>query len=368
MSDTKQRYRLGVIGFGSMGRGWSSAALESERWELVAVCDINPKARELATQKYPAVRVTDDAEAILQDGSLDVVGIFTLADQRPALIERALKADKHLLLEKPVAADLATEERMLERIESSGRQVAVNLFNRNAWYHHEALAFIESGEIGDLAIVRVRHESPGLLPYARNAAEAVCPDGVPFHDCGMHYVDVARWYAKGEYVSGQWHAQGQGFWGVPHPWWIEAHGVFSNGVVFSVTQGHNFGHMAQEKGQNCGLEAIGTLGFVRYTHDFKTVKLECHGVTRTVHKEAPYGGKKLDVMVEVFAKSLDAGMNLGYPTARDAVIASRVSAGMAEQAYRSLPNKGQLADLQRIFDHHVQLGKAQRYVPGRGAH
>jgi hypothetical protein len=62
----------------------------------------------------------------------------------------------------------------------------------------------------------------------------------------MHYVDVARWYARGEYVPGQWHAQGQAFWGVPHPWWIEAHGAFSNGVVFSVTQGHNFGHLAKD--------------------------------------------------------------------------------------------------------------------------
>ena len=86
--------------------------------------------------------------------------------------------------------------------------------------------------------------------------------------------------------------------------------------------------------------------------------------TRTVRKEASYGGKKLDIMVDVFAKSLDAGKNLGYPTARDAVVASRVSAEMVEQAYRSLPNKGQLADRQRIFNHHVELGKTQKYAPG----
>jgi len=364
MSKTRGKYRVGVIGFGSMGRGWSRALTDSARWELVSICDISAKARDLAKQKYLMAQVTDNPELLLQDSSLDVVGIFTLADQRPPLIERALQTGKHLLLEKPVAADLATEDRILALIESSDRQVAVDLFNRNAWYHHEARGFIESGEIGDLAIVRVRHESPGLLPYARNPSEAVCADGVPFHDCGMHYVDVARWYAKGEYVAGKWHAQGQGFWGVPHPWWIEAHGAFSNGVVFSVTQGHNLGHLAKDKASNCGLEAIGTLGFVRYSHDFKTVNLQCHGITRTVHKEGPYGGKKLDVMVKVFADSLDAGRNVGYPTARDAVIASRVSAEMSEQAYRSLPNKGSLADLQRIFDHHKELGKEQKYAPG----
>jgi hypothetical protein len=135
--------------------------------------------------------------------------------------------------------------------------------------------------------------------------------------------------------------------------------------VFDITQGACYGHLAKDKEQNCGLEAIGTLGVVRYSHDFKTVKMECHGIGQTVRKEGPYGNKKIDVMVDVFARSLDAGKNLGYPSARDSVIASRVAAEMVAQAYRSaLPVKGSLADLQRIFDHHKDLINVQRYAPG----
>jgi myo-inositol 2-dehydrogenase/D-chiro-inositol 1-dehydrogenase len=344
-----KRYRIGVIGFGGMGRYWSREIAASSRWELVAVCDQSAAALELARHQHPTARATTDAETLLADASLDVIGIYTQADHRPALMLRALAAGKHLLVEKPLGADVPTEEHVLAAVEASGRQVAVNLFNRNAWYHKEALAFIAAGEIGELAVVRVRHQTPGILPFSHRApVAALAPEGAPFHDCGMHYVDVARWYAGGEYVPGQWHVQGAAFWGVPHPWWLNAHGVFSNGVVFDITQGSCYGHLAKDRDQSCGLEAIGTLGVVRYHHDFTTVKMECLGVNQTLRKQGPYGDKKIDVMVDVFARSLDVGKNLGYPTARDAVIASRVSAAMVEQAYRSLPMKGTAADLQRI--------------------
>lgn len=47
------------------------------------------------------------------------------------------------------------------------------------------------GEIGDLAVIRICHMTPSHMPL-----EGHDPEGPPFHDCGMHYVDVARWYAK----------------------------------------------------------------------------------------------------------------------------------------------------------------------------
>ena len=149
--------------------------------------------------------------------------------------------------------------------------MAVNLFNRNAWYHKEMQAFIAEGEIGELAIIRVSHMTPGHMP-----GEGHEPEGPPFHDCGMHYVDVARWYAKSEFE--RWHAQGIRMWDHKEPWWVQAHGNFKNGVVFDITQGFVYGHLAQEKTHNCYVEAIGTRGVCRMRHDFKDATIECFGV------------------------------------------------------------------------------------------
>ena len=180
-----------------------------------------------------------------------------------------------MLAEKPIATDARTGWRLVETIEVTRRIVAVNLFNRNAWYHEQILAFIASGQIGKLAIIRVCHMTPGLMP-----GEGHGPEGLPFHDCGMHYADVARWYARSEYRT--WHAQGVCMWGHADPWWVHAHGTFDNGVVFDLTQGFVYGHLAKDKISNCYLEAIGTQGVCRMRHDFRCATVECHGVTETL--------------------------------------------------------------------------------------
>ncbi len=342
-------HRIGIIGFGRMGRGFVSVMQQSPLWEIAAICDAHAGARQLAAQTVPAARVTDDPDSIFDDPTIDVVGLFTLADARPAQIRKALAANKHILAEKPIAADVKTEWELVHEIEASDRFVTVNIFNRNAWYHKEIQAFIAEGEIGDLAIIRVCHMTPGHMP-----TEGHEPEGPPFHDCGMHYVDVARWYAKSEYKT--WHAQGIRMWNYKDPWWVQVHGTFENGIVFDITQGFVYGHLAAQKTHNCYVDCIGTKGICRMRHDFKNATIECHGVNHTMHKTGLFNDKKLDVMVDVFGRSLHAGKNLGFPTVRDSVIASEMAWRMLEDAIRNEPPvRGHLGELEAILAHRRTL-------------
>jgi myo-inositol 2-dehydrogenase/D-chiro-inositol 1-dehydrogenase len=344
-----RKLRIGIIGFGRMGRGFVSVMQQSDRWEIASICDTDPHTRELAGRTVPTAKIVTTAEQVFATKSLDAVGLFTLADARPAMIRQALKQKLHILAEKPLAADIETEWELVKEIEASDRCVAVNLFNRNAWYHKEILAFIAEGEIGKLAIIRVCHMTPGHMP-----GEGHEPEGPPFHDCGMHYVDVARWYAKSEYHN--WHAQGIRMWDHKDPWWVQAHGSFKNGVVFDITQGFVYGQLSAEKAHNCHVEAIGTRGVCRMRHDFKDATIECFGVNTTTRKTALFNDKKLDVMCEVFAKSILAGKNLGYPTPRDSAIASEVAWGMLNDAVKNNPpSVGTQSDIKKILRHRRSL-------------
>jgi predicted dehydrogenase len=332
-----------------MGRGFVAAMQQSEFWEVAAICDVSAKARELAAKSVPGAQIRSRPDAIFSDKSIDVVGLFTLADARPAQIRRALKAKKHIIAEKPLAADVETEWQLVKEIEASDRLVTVNLFNRNAWYHKDMRAFIAEGEIGDLAILRICHMTPGHMP-----TEGHEPEGPPFHDCGMHYVDVARWYARSEYEK--WHAQGIRMWNYKDPWWVNSHGQFANGVVFDITQGFVYGHLATEKTHNCYVEAIGTKGICRMGHNFVDATIEMHGIHATVRKTGLFNDKKLDVMVDSFARSVLADKNLGLPTARDSVIASEVSWAMLRDAIANDPPvKGTKRDMQQILRHRREL-------------
>ena len=186
----------------------------------------------------------------------------------------------------------------------------------------------QSGEIGELAIVRIAHMTPGHMPQEGHGPEGPC-----FHDCGMHYVDVARWYAGSDYDT--YHAQGVRMWSYDDPWWIQAHGTFKNGVVFDVTQGFVYGHMAEKQTHNCYVDVIGTKGIARMTHDFKTATVEMHGVTQTIVKTDVFKDKKVDIMIDVFARSILAGRNLGYPTVEDSVIASDMAWKMFDDAVKN---------------------------------
>jgi len=343
------KVRVGILGYGRMGREFVAAMQENGLWEVAAVYDICGQARQLARQRVPNAAIYDDPQAIFGDTSIEAVGLFTLADARPQQIRQALANRKHVLAEKPIGPDVATEWQLVREIEASDRLVAVNLFNRNAWYHKDVQRFIAEGEIGELAVIRVCHMTPGHMPL-----EGHDPEGPPFHDCGMHYVDVARWYAQSEYKT--WHAQGIRAWGYKDPWWVQAHGTFANGVVFDITQGFIYGHLAKEQPHNCYVDAIGTKGVARMRHDFAEATVELYGVHNTICKTAAFNDKKLDVMVDVFARSILAGTNLGFPQARDSVIASEVSWAMLNDAIANIPPvKGTPEEMRQILEHRRKL-------------
>ena len=338
----KTKLKIGVIGFGRMGQKYGVEILKNPLWDLAYICDSSSEARKIAAEMAPEATVVSDEDVIFADKDVDAVGLFALADSRPEQIRKAIKSGKHILAEKPVAGDIESEWEMVDEIERSGLMVAINMFNRNAWYHKTIINFIKSGEIGDLAIVRISHMTPGHMPQ-----EGHGPEGPPFHDCGMHYVDVARWYAGSEYDT--YHAQGVRMWSHTDPWWVQVHGTFKNGVVFDITQGFVYGHMAKDQTHNCYVDVIGTKGIARMTHDFKKATVELRGITRTEVITDDFNDKKIDVIVDVFAKSILEGKNLGFPTVRDSVVASDMAWKMlADAVENDAPKIGKVEDMDEI--------------------
>jgi predicted dehydrogenase len=81
--------------------GWK----RDERVQLVAVCDVAKELAEEAGRKYDVATVTDDARRLLEDDDIDVIDVVTGDHSHFELTMAALEADKHVLVEKPVAHD-----------------------------------------------------------------------------------------------------------------------------------------------------------------------------------------------------------------------------------------------------------------------
>lgn len=338
------KIKVAIIGFGRMGQMYCKEMQYSGEWDILYICDTNPDAREKARNIVPAsTRIVSDEDILFNDPQVEVVGLFTLANSRKEQIEKAVRTHKHIIAEKPIAD---TQEKELEAVnltEHADIFSTVNLYLRNAWYHQAMKQFIQEGEIGELAILRICHMTPGLAPGEGHEHE-----GPAFHDCGMHYVDIARWYAESDYKT--WNAQGIRMWDYKDPWWIQCHGTFHNGVVFDITQGFVYGQLSKDQTHNAYTDIIGTKGIVRMTHDFKTATVELHGVNRTLCLQQPFGGKNLDKLCKQMAASIRSGIRDNrLPSLRDSIEASHYAWSFLEDArHNCLPNIGNLQTLEEI--------------------
>lgn len=338
------KIKVAIIGFGRMGQMYCKEMQYSGEWDILYICDTNPDAREKARNIVPAsTRIVSDEDILFNDPQVEVVGLFTLANSRKEQIEKAVRTHKHIIAEKPIADTQEKEIEAVNLTEHADIFSTVNLYLRNAWYHQAMKQFIQEGEIGELAILRICHMTPGLTPGEGHEHE-----GPAFHDCGMHYVDIARWYAESNYKT--WNAQGIRMWDYKDPWWIQCHGTFHNGVVFDITQGFVYGQLSKDQTHNAYTDIIGTKGIVRMTHDFKTATVELHGVNRTLCLQQPFGGKNLDKLCKQMAASIRSGIrDNSLPSLRDSIEASHYAWSFLEDArHNCLPSIGNLQTLEEI--------------------
>ena len=343
---THPKIKAAIIGFGRMGEMYLRQMLRSAQWEVRAICDTDADALAVAANIAPSDTIlTADEDDIFNDPQISMVVLSTLADSRKRHLFKAVEHHKHVVTEKPLGSNIEEEYEVMERIRQNNLMVTVNLPLRTAWYHKVIKEFIATGEIGDLAIVRICHMTPGLAPGEGHWAE-----GPLFHDCGLHYVDIARWYAQSDFRT--WNAQAIRMWDYHEPWWLQAHGTFENGIVFDITQGHVYGQLAKDLTHNGYVDLIGTKGIARMSHDFVTATVELHGVTKTQVIRKPFGDKNLDVLLDLFAHSItQGGLDPSLPKVKDAVIASEYAWKFLEDAARhDMPARGDNKTLEEIWE------------------
>src|SRR6186713_447937 len=93
---------IGVIGYGYWGPNLVRNFSEMSEARVHTVADLNPKALEIVAKRYPATKVTTDVQAMIRDPEIHAVAIATPVSTHFSLAMAALKAGKHVWLEKPM--------------------------------------------------------------------------------------------------------------------------------------------------------------------------------------------------------------------------------------------------------------------------
>lgn len=93
---------IGVIGYGYWGPNLVRNFAELNYATVRGVADLDPRKLEVVKKRYPAVHVTTDFHELLVDPQIDALAIATPVNTHFELGMAALKAGKHLWLEKPM--------------------------------------------------------------------------------------------------------------------------------------------------------------------------------------------------------------------------------------------------------------------------
>lgn len=151
------RYRpnIGLIACGQITRQHLNA-YKSAGYRVVALCDpCIENARARRDEFYPHAQVYSDHRELLARDDIEVVDIAAHPNIRPALVQDALLADKHVLSQKPFVLTLDEGEALVELAEKRGLRLAVNQNARWAPHYSYVRCAIAAGLLGQVGTVQL---------------------------------------------------------------------------------------------------------------------------------------------------------------------------------------------------------------------
>lgn len=210
MGDKSQRpIRFAVIGCGLIGRK-RTLALKSlpaaASAELIYACDLDAgRAADLA-KIVPGCQAVTDFQAVLADSRLDAVIVATLNASLAPIALAAVKAGKHVLVEKPGALYSRQLEEIQAAAATTGARVRIGYNHRFHPALQKARSLFESGVLGPLMFLRARYGHGGRKGYDREwRADAKLSGGGELIDQGVHLIDLAGWFL-GDFATIDGHA------------------------------------------------------------------------------------------------------------------------------------------------------------------
>lgn len=166
---------IAVIGCGYWGPNLLRNFSELDGAEVRAICDLDPGKLARLKRRYPAVRTYSDPHSLLEADDVDAVAICTPVGAHFDLASRALRAGKHVMLEKPMTDSVARAEELVELADRGGRVLHVDHTFIHSGAVRKIREIVDSGEIGDLLYVDSVRINLGLFQSDVNVVWDLAP-------------------------------------------------------------------------------------------------------------------------------------------------------------------------------------------------
>jgi myo-inositol 2-dehydrogenase/D-chiro-inositol 1-dehydrogenase len=185
-----------MLGAGRVGQVHARSIYDTPGAELALVVDPIEAAATALAGTY-GVPFSLDVQDAFEDASIDAVVVGTPTNTHIDMLERAVAADKKVLLEKPIDLDLARIDAAWAKIADKAPFVMLGFNRRFDPSFREVAMRHKAGEIGPVRALRIISRDPQPPPAAYLAVS-----GGMFKDMTIHDFDMAR-FQLGDFVEVQ---------------------------------------------------------------------------------------------------------------------------------------------------------------------
>lgn len=201
-----------IIGCGLIGKKRLAAMPAGAR--LAVACDTNLSRAEELVKLARTGRAVADFKVAVADPQVEAVFVCTLNSTLAPIAMAAVKAGKHVLVEKPAGISVA-EIKKLEALAKKHKTLVRVGYNHR--YHPaclKALEIFRSGVLGPMMFVRGRYGHGGRIGYEKEwRSDPKLSGGGELIDQGVHLIDLAGIFL-GEFTKVEGHAATY-FWKMP---------------------------------------------------------------------------------------------------------------------------------------------------------
>jgi len=190
VSSSKKQIGCAVVGYGgafNMGKAHAKWINSTPGLATVAVCDTDPGRLQAAQSDFPGIVTYSDIAGCVAGPEVDLVVIVTPHITHAALALAALRAGKHVVLEKPMCLTAAEATEMIEQARKAGVTLTVFHNRRHDGDFMAIKEVIDSGKIGDVFHVEAYMGGYGHPGKWWRSDKAI--SGGAFYDWGAHVCD-----------------------------------------------------------------------------------------------------------------------------------------------------------------------------------
>lgn len=190
--DPDRTIGMGIVGYGpygGMGQLHGLAARATRGLELVAACDSDPSRRKAAEDDFPGLRAHASLAELLTDDDVGLVVVATPPVSHAGIATAALRAGKHVAMEKPMCLTLAEADQLAALASERHLTLTVNQNRRWDPDFRAIQKVLATGLLGELFCLETFVGSFEHPCRAWHSEESV--SGGAAYDWGSHHLDWA---------------------------------------------------------------------------------------------------------------------------------------------------------------------------------